>query len=185
VSSAAPWDGEPDDFSMIASGLPVRGHRHEFFRHWCGYVGVPKSHPLFRHSFKDPVPHPAGLMDRPFAINEVGGINLLGMLLMHHTWGEGYAPVSLIFTVHGGLSFSGHFQDDLEHWYFGFDCGHAGDLQPGMLDAHIEPEWYHRISVYRTMEFVMGECVQLAEQVAQYGKQAVDEVTQIRTGAGD
>jgi hypothetical protein len=176
--SAQPWEDEPDDFAMTASGLPVRGYRHEFFRHWCGYVGVPKSHPLYGHHFKDAVPHPAGFMKRPLAVDEVGVIGLLYGLATHRTWGDGYAPISLIFTAHGGLSWSDAFSDDPEHWYFGFDCGHARDLQPGMLAGHFEQDWYRSVSVYRTIQFVQGECLHLAEQLAEYGKEGTDEAVQ-------
>lgn len=163
---------------MTVCGLPVRGHRHRFAYNWCGYVGVPRSHPLYGHQFGDAVPHPAGFMDRTLAINEVGVIGLLHALVTHRTWGDGYAPISLIFTAHGGVTFSDAFSGDPEHWYFGFDCGHAGDLQPGMIVHAFDREWMLRTKVYRTMEYVQGECLHLAEQLAGYGKEALDEAAQ-------
>ncbi|HEX7933258.1 MAG TPA: hypothetical protein VF573_09305 [Paraburkholderia sp.] len=181
MSSAAPWEDEPDDFYMTASGLTVCGHRSHFGCNWCGYVGVPKSHPLYGHRFKDVVPHPAGFMERPLAVDEVGIIGLLHGLATHQTWGEGYAPIRLIFTAHGGLSWSDYISDDPEHWYFGFDCGHAGDLQPGMIAHAFDRDWMLRTNVYRTMKYVQGECLHLAEQLAGYGKEVIDELVRDRS----
>lgn len=169
-----PWNDEPNDFMLTAFGLPVRARRHELWGHWCGFVGVPPSHPLFGHHFRDPVPHPPGMMKRPFAVDEHGALNVLTSTFDHAEWGEGYASVSLIIGAHGGLSYAGHLHGDAENWYFGFDCSHAGDLQPLALDVGIDPEWYLSVSVYRTMAFVQSECLNLAEQLAAYGSEVGD-----------
>lgn len=41
-----PWESEPNFFAFVESGLPCYMIRHEMGS-WCGYVGVPKGHPLF------------------------------------------------------------------------------------------------------------------------------------------
>ncbi|MGF6871695.1 hypothetical protein [Paraburkholderia sp. MM5477-R1] len=144
----------------------MRGYRHECFGHWCAYVGVPPSHPLFGHDFRDAVPYPPGALERPFAIDEHGVLNTFAAMFDRPEWRDDHALVCLIIGVHGGLSYSGHLRGDSEHWYFGFDCGHAGDLKPGGLCGG---------STYRTMESVKGECRQLAGQLAGYGREATDE----------
>src|SRR5690349_7808688 len=46
---AGEWDGEPDkkQWQDKATGLPCLANRQPRTGHWCGYVGVPKSHPLY------------------------------------------------------------------------------------------------------------------------------------------
>lgn len=170
MESGTPWEAEPDDFYFSAYGLPVRGHRHDVFGNCCGYCGIPPSHPLYGHDFRDAVPHPPGLMQRDLPIDEYGILNIFMAAFDRDEWGEGYAPVSFILGVHGGLSFAGHMRTDTQNWYFGFDCGHAGDIQPGLIAGRPAPEWYTRHNVYRTMEYVQGECMNLAEQLAGYAK---------------
>jgi len=73
--------------------------------------------------------------------------------------------------VHGGITFSDHCQGDPEKgichvaedgdhvWWFGFDCGHAGDHSPGM---HTEIYWDN---IYRNISYVTSEVESLAEQL--------------------
>lgn len=71
-------------------------------------------------------------------------------------------------SVHGGLTFSGDI-NGTEHW-FGFDCGHSGDLIPSMLTLrkmHKElSSAYHDSEVYRTMAYCWQECTNLAYQLS-------------------
>jgi hypothetical protein len=58
--------------------------------------------------------------------------------------------------VHGGLTYS----DEGENgWVIGFDCAHAGDLCPAFP---------HYDGVYRTKEFVISECIKLAESISEF-----------------
>lgn len=53
-------------------------------------------------------------------------------------------------------------------WWYGFDCGHSGDLLPGMaamlgkLTGRERPSW----EVYRDRPYVAAECARLARQLA-------------------
>ena len=38
---------EPDKLTFTYKGLPCVLLKHPSMRHWCGYVGVPKDHPLY------------------------------------------------------------------------------------------------------------------------------------------
>lgn len=51
-----PWDNELDRKQWLdeATGLPCLITRTEETGHLCGYVGVPKSHPLFEKDFYQP-----------------------------------------------------------------------------------------------------------------------------------
>lgn len=55
-------------------------------------------------------------------------------------------------------------------WWFGFDCGHAWDFQPGMI-AHLldlGPRYLrdYRDEIYRDLDYIRGECARLAQQLA-------------------
>lgn len=83
-------------------------------------------------------------------------------------------------TVHGGLTFSGCLggrKMKRGHW-FGFDCGHYGDLVPSMVEfrATLPPALAETLrdqqtgpfaEVYRTVEYVRAECMALAQQLAE------------------
>ena len=142
---AGPWDSEPDKVSWTdeATGLPcliVRPNPH--FGGLCGYVAVEPGHP----------------------------------------W-HGKDHDALDVDVHGGLTFSASCADDEpiekavchvpepgkpgDVWWFGFDCGHAWDVQPAMLARYpefgFEPRGFG--ASYKTVAFVRHECEQLAQQL--------------------
>lgn len=137
-----PWQSEPDRVDFVFAGLAclaLRGSPH--LGHWCGYVGVPREHPLYG------VPY-----------DQTPGLE-----------------------VHGGLTYSDRCSGDICHvpapgmpddvWWFGFDCGHAGDLSPGMEKFRrdvIEPALgrYDMREVYRELPYVRAEIEHLAAQLA-------------------
>jgi hypothetical protein len=96
-------EGNSKDFECYS--LKCHIQRHEDFGHLCGYVRVPKDHPLWGKNYNEPLCNHYGCLE--------------------HT-------VSRLIKVHGGLTFSGraYWTEDKEGWWFGFDCAHAGDLIP-------------------------------------------------------
>lgn len=77
-----------------------------------------------------------------------------------HPWyGLGYDAITGV-DVHGGLTYA-RATDNV--WRIGFDCGHAGDLIPGMVELY-GPRDYG--DIYRTIGYVEAECRKLAEQAA-------------------
>lgn len=143
-----PWENEPDRVLWIKPGskLPRLALRNGH-GNWCGYVGLTPDHPSFGHGMKD--------------------------------WEYEGAP-----SVHGGVTYSeecaGHIchvpePGEPEHvWWIGFDCCHAGDYSPGnrvsAIDGpgtYVEPpagaDW--RMARYRTLDYVVGQCESLAEQL--------------------
>lgn len=75
----------------------------------------------------------------------------------HVLHGKEYDDVS--FQVHGGLTFSGRPQaEDADGWWFGFDCGHAGDRNALFPDGE-----------ERTLTYVEAECRSLAAQLKARG----------------
>jgi hypothetical protein len=124
--AVGPWIGEPDKVQWIdeTTGydcLMVRNH----FGAWCGYVGVSFGHPLFGREY--------GECSRP--------VQCTG-----EAWGCEHTGEAML-SVHGGITFTS-FCDPEEKvegichvpapgrpeqvWWYGFDCGHAWDLMPGM-----------------------------------------------------
>ena len=75
----------------------------------------------------------------------------------------------LNLDVHGGVTYANAkrikrhekrpnvFIDEYASFVVGFDCGHAGDLVPGVKSFHEE--------VYRDIEYVTNECKNLAKQL--------------------
>jgi len=140
------WDDEPDKVQWYdaATSLPCLAVRHPNLGHWCGYVGVAPGHQL----------HGVDYSDAPY------------------------------LDVHGGLTYSRPCQkeddpalsvchiptmrDEEENvWWLGFDCAQLGDLSPGM-GALTDDE------VYRQLEFVRGQCENLAAQLVSTHEDATD-----------
>jgi len=156
-----PWQEEPDKIQFVdqATGLDCLAVRQPYSGSWCGYVGVPESHPAFGLHY-----------DKANDLAEPDEDNYHG------------------FKVHGGLTFSDFCQDegaevgichvpapgrpDRVYW-LGFDCAHSEDLRPGMAallgeysPKTLSPYWQ---TVYRTLAYVQAECAHLAEQLHALG----------------
>jgi len=84
--------------------------------------------------------------------------HLCGYVLMgaHHPLASESSPD---LAVHGGITFN-------DGKKMGFDCGHAGDLSPGMLrfgfKDYSNPNYHER---YRNMAFVKEQLKNLAAQL--------------------
>ena len=139
--SRGAWDDEPDKVSWVdeATRLPCLAKRNTFGA-WCGYVGVPPEHPLYRVSdFDDADVH--------------GGITYADACQ------DGPPEQTICHVPEPGES------DNV--WWFGFDCGHGMDLIPGMealMPSHLQ-SLLGMNSTYRTLEYVKNECVKLARQL--------------------
>jgi hypothetical protein len=132
--------------------------------HRCGYVGVPKGHPLHGVGYSqdcDALTFPAE--------ESIGKRGIIPLLCAD---GEKSSP-EIVFDVHGGLTYSGGNDeypvksDDL--WWFGYDCAHAGDApspeavadRVRRMGAMFER---HESEVHRTLGYCVGECESLAAQ---------------------
>lgn len=94
----------------------------------------------------------------------------------HHYYGEGYNDVPV--HVHGGLTYS-------NAGTFGFDCAHAGDLTPKILETTLqvynasgEEDKFGRFleatdtfDTYRTFEWVKAETTKLAKALKDVDKE--------------
>jgi hypothetical protein len=133
-----PWQDEPDLVEFRHVGLPCVIRRHEEWGQFCGYVGIPPTHP---------------------------------------DHGKKYDDVNV--DVHGGLTFASECSEVACHvpapgepdafFWFGFDCGHAFDLSPGLkalTHRAIGPDRVDLGEVYRDLAFARHETEWLAEQLA-------------------
>lgn len=147
-----PWQDEPDkvQWKDEATGLPCLAKRHEFYGNWCGYVGVSEGHPHF-------------LAEDTCELD----LEVHGGITYGATCQEGPEATSICHVPGPG-------EPDHVFW-LGFDCGHAWDMQPGLIASYGErfardgnPIWLAvREGVeYRTLEYVRAECARLAAQLA-------------------
>jgi hypothetical protein len=68
--------------------------------------------------------------------------------------------IGSILECHGGITFTDHWKEwGNEYWWLGFDCGHLGDLSPGLPYSVIEG------AEYRTFNYVKDQCELLSEQL--------------------
>lgn len=150
------------------------------FGHRCGYVGIPKNHPLYGKDSSDYLEiKKADVEDR-----EVSGIfPLLGACLDE----DERIRIEAYFQCHGGITYAGGgehssypIKSDL--WWFGFDCGHCDDARElelaykrfskyrASIAMQIELEKVYPIDglAVRTEDYVAAECKKLAEQLKDF-----------------
>jgi len=159
---------------------------------WCGYVGVSPEYTLYGYDYNDLITVPQEIKDRKIDVDRIGVFNFFAFCLKKQseegsTIGE-EIPVGLALDVHGGITFSEgaladgrtwngtkceemYSSDDDRVWWFGFDCGHAGDLVPAMVLNEKYREirgMFNQHEIYRDKEFVISETKDLAEQIAKF-----------------
>ena len=122
--------------------------------HLCGYVELPKGHPLHGVEYSTDSPalkaHVEAIKNQP-----MGKRGILSMVC----WDGEKATPEIVFNVHGSITFSelgdkknAYPVESDGGWWYGFDCAHSGDT----------PETCN-------LEYVAGECESLAEQLASVG----------------
>ncbi len=165
-----PWQDEPDELTWSDADT---GHKCLIKRTWhgnlCGYVGLSEGHPLYGKNYSDRIP----LDDapQPGLAASSGAIPLLLEALHNYEHGsDGKAAIDTIFDVHGSLTYTDFWEDqDDGLWYFGFDCGHCDDFQPGLIAvcelASGHTSVLRNYGTYRTIEYVQSQCSRLARQL--------------------
>ena len=122
--------------------LSSRGHR-------CGYVGISTDHPLYGVGYRQKIKN----------IHELNG----------------KCPEDC-FDVHGGITYSDGEKDypveNNKLWWFGYDCGHAGDAPDPNFMSEERRKYYNPLfyegGVIRTLDYCIGECKKLAEQLSEF-----------------
>ena len=144
--ASGPWDHEPDrvEWRDKDTGLPCLILRNTWLRILCGYVAVPPSHSWYGVAYN------------------------ACTLQSCKTWCS-HTPESL-GNVHGRLTFSSFCLENSPTapgepgnvFWFGFDCGHAMDLLPGVVDRSGAT---HHFGEYRNVAYVQAEVTKLAAQL--------------------
>jgi hypothetical protein len=119
--------------------LVVKGsYRDSLCGTWyCGYVGIPKTHPLYGKSYHDEMP-PGFSMSEDTPIGKRGVVSLFCGVNFDAPSLENY------FNVHGSLTFDGPgvgcVKDSEDLWWLGFDCNHAYDTPVRNNDVYTARE---------------------------------------------
>lgn len=125
----------------------------------CGYVRVPVGHILHGVAYNIP----CKTLDPAMELAKEGPVGNRGVIPIFCYSPDETAKATMVFDVHGSLTYSGDGkffdpEDKDGHW-FGFDCGHAGDAQ-------IEPSPYYKPEgIVRSLDYVVDECESLARQI--------------------
>lgn len=125
----------------------------ELTRNWrCGYVEVPKGHPLHGVAYNKPCPdslaeYEQSIMDKP-----VGGRGPIEVLATALKPDDVPVTAGFLLDVHGSVTYSGESTDypietDGTFWY-GFDCNHVDDQE--------DP---------KSLDFCVAQCESMAEQL--------------------
>jgi len=138
----------------------------------CGYVGVPAGHFLHGHSYSAPHPLLADLPDD----EPVGKRGVIALMAAAFDQSRTATP-EIYFNVHGGITYSNGKPDYPANsdglWWFGYDCGHAGDCASPEYFVQERERWPNSPifweptpgDVHRSLEYCVDECESLASQI--------------------
>lgn len=147
--------------------------------HRCGYVGIPKRHPLYEKGYDDYL----DILKEDIEGKEVSGVFPLLCALIDD---DDRVRIGTYFTCHGGITYSGGGENstypiESNLWWFGFDCAHYNDGKDFDLAIEKFPEFaqqlamtkviedmYHTHGTIRTTQYVADNCKELADQLAQF-----------------
>jgi len=148
------YESEPDSLVWEACGLHCELSRGPL-GHWCGYVGVEKDHPLYEKGYSENLdvllPSLGRRQKKP--LGESPSFAVLATVIFG---GELEPCMSMVFEVHGGVTYAGYNDESESLWLIGFDCSHSGDLCPSSPFQE---------GVYRNMEYAKKETEKLAAQI--------------------
>jgi len=130
--------------------------------HRCGYVGLSKDNPLHGIGYSDPANFLPDLPDN----EEIGKRGVIPLMCAAGDPDRMKSP-DCYFDVHGGITYSGGSADypvasDL--WWFGYDCAHCDD-SPSQEYLASKPSYYKTDGTHRTLDYCVGECESLADQI--------------------
>lgn len=163
---------EGDAFDWESSGYRCFARRTPM-KNWCGYVSVPAEHPWAGLPFNARVtPQPELSISSNAVPNVIGTFIEALRASDDDDQDDNKCSLDLAVAVHGGVTFARPLCQTLlqpsaaDHadWVFGFDCAHAGDLVPGLLQLVSSPLMFQG-DVYRDRDYVFGETSRLAAQL--------------------
>lgn len=140
---------------ITSAGLRAACLLVNFGSHRCGYVEVPKDHPLYRVSYNENAPVLVEAWEKVKG-SPIGNRGLMSLLISLLDTGK-FRP-DVVFDVHGCLTYSGGgggYPVESDGWWFGFDCAHFGD------------QFDHSVGHWWTEEEVVDQCENLARQIVE------------------
>lgn len=151
--------------SFESDGLPCVMIREHV---WCGYVGVGQDHPWYGLPYNSIIKPTKDMLEKRH-INDFGPMDFFLQMISDRDPAEGI-EIALALRVHGGVTWSDDHVPKKEpdgYWYFGFDCGHAGDYNPLLEEMYrwIEERSISTRGLWRDQQYVVSECQQLAAQL--------------------
>jgi hypothetical protein len=193
-----PWNDEPDKRQWVdeRTGYPCLMVRNGSMGFWCGYVGLPKGHRLYKQGYDDSYRH---------GIEAHGGLTFAAECADRSkaAWRQFQKRIVEDWTAMRGYPRGdsarrvrewGAVIDDYDKWrdrmmathvchipepgasdrvwWLGFDCGHAGDYAPGIRSL-LGPS--RREEQYRDLAFVQSEVEALAHQLYHLDREPVVE----------
>lgn len=146
--------------------------------HRCGYVGVKKDSPLYGLSYTDKINSPQ--LSARLKEVDIGKRGIIPVVCGRLEGDE--ISLNILFDVHGSLTYAAgngkHPIEAEDTWWFGFDCGHAGDAKDWDLFKQLFPKTAKHLweieskfpdllkdGEVRTKEYAEQECRNLAEQI--------------------
>lgn len=164
---------EPVFHAFRHAGLICVVQRVDWLGILCGYVAVRKGHPLYGKEYSesiivedmDEIEFNGNYVDLFFAAHdEMTALNAVRL--------------STFFQVHYGINYSDNHLHGVpgeigELWWFGFDCGHSGDITPFQYDfqRRLTDTGLFNDDQYRDFDYVMEQTKGLAEQLIKFSKQ--------------
>lgn len=137
------WENEGKTYGFVdkEKGYGCFIYRHPRRGHLCGYVDIPRSHPLYG------IDHANEIFDMIAGDIKVhGGVSFTGRL--NNPYNNKELPDYL---------------DDEHDWLIGFDCNHIEDYAP--FRPCDEREVIELKQEYRDAGYVVDECKKLAKQL--------------------
>lgn len=91
----------------------------------------------------------------------------VGVDIVHPLYGLNYCDeVFESIGVHGGLTYSGLWEEFPGFHWFGFDCNHTWDWAPGSANKYRSADKYQSNKIYRNLAYVRAEVESLVRQLA-------------------
>lgn len=157
------WQTEAGFRAVV--GIVVReGGRRS---HRCGYVAIPKWHPLHGVGYSQQADCLTQSMADQARIGKKSPILAITAACGSDNEGETVRrSPDVVFDVHGGLTYADGDQYPAPHdglWWFGFDAAHCDD---GYIDQSLQYEW-RNTGIVRDLDYMTAECESLARQIAE------------------
>lgn len=169
---------------IIESDFSYRGYRcvttFTDLGHRCGYVGVPEGHSLYGKSTDSQVKVTLRELYEDEKMNQIGNRGVWTLLGLPSDEDD-QVRLGTYFLVHGGITYAkggkgSHHPVDSDLWWFGFDCGHAGDCpdydlleelfgDDEMVQYRLKDKWLYKNGEVRDLKYVEQECRNLVDQI--------------------